>query len=89
MPDLWLTHQRTQTRHELGGVFYSSALLPEPWQTITHFNPVFYMINLVRYGFLGSSDVNVPLSLLALTLATAALVALNHRLFVKGYRLRA
>jgi ABC-2 type transport system permease protein len=73
----------------LGGVFYSSALLPEPWQTITHFNPVFYMINLVRYGFLGSSDVNVPLSLLALTLATAALVALNHRLFVKGYRLRA
>jgi hypothetical protein len=47
------------------------------------------MINLVRYGFLGTSDVNVPLSLLALTLATAALLALNHRLFVKGYRLRA
>ncbi|MEX0620521.1 MAG: ABC transporter permease [Solirubrobacterales bacterium] len=73
----------------LGGVFYSSALLPEPWQTITHFNPVFYMINLVRYGFLGSSDVNVPLSLMALALATSALLALNHRLFVKGYRLRA
>lgn len=73
----------------LGGVFYSSALLPEPWQTITHFNPVFYMINLVRYGFLGVSDVNVTLALVALTLATAALFTLNHRLFVKGYRLRA
>ncbi len=47
------------------------------------------MINLVRYGFLGFSDVNIALSLLALTLATAALFALNHRLFEKGYRLRA
>ncbi len=37
----------------LGGVFYSASLLPEPWQTLTHFNPVYYMINLVRYGFLG------------------------------------
>ena len=73
----------------LGGVFYSSALLPEPWQTITHFNPVFYMINLVRYGFLGSTDVNVALSLLALVVATGALFALNQRLIKKGYRLRA
>ncbi len=73
----------------LGGVFYSSALLPEPWQTITQFNPVYYMISLVRYGFLGTSDVSVAFSLVALTLATAALLALNHRLFVKGYRLRA
>jgi ABC-2 type transport system permease protein len=73
----------------LGGVFYSASLLPEPFQTITHFNPVFYMINLVRYGFLGVSDVNVGLSLLALTLATAALFLLNYRLFKTGYRLRA
>jgi ABC-2 type transport system permease protein len=73
----------------LGGVFYSASLLPEPFQTITHFNPVFYMINLVRYGFLGVSDVNVGLSLLALIVATGALFALNHRLFRKGYRLRA
>src|SRR6185295_3333727 len=35
----------------LGGVFYSAALLPEPYETLTHFNPIFYMINLVRYGF--------------------------------------
>jgi ABC-2 type transport system permease protein len=73
----------------LGGVFYSASLLPEPFQTLTHFNPIYYMINLVRYGFLGYSEASVALSLLALTAATAALFAVNLRLFSKGYRLRA
>jgi ABC-2 type transport system permease protein len=73
----------------LGGVFYSASLLPEPFQTLTHFNPIFYMINLVRYGFVGFSEVSIALSLLALTAATAALFAVNLRLFTTGYRLRA
>jgi len=73
----------------LGGVFYSATLLPEPFQTLTHFNPLFYMINLVRYGFLGYSEVSVALSLLALCAATAAIFAVNLRLFARGYRLRA
>jgi ABC-2 type transport system permease protein len=73
----------------LGGVFYSASLLPEPFQTLTHFNPIYYMINLVRYGFLGYSEASIALSLLALTAATAALFAVNLRLFSKGYRLRA
>lgn len=73
----------------LGGVFYSASLLPEPFQTLTHFNPIYYMINLVRYGFLGFSEASVSLSLLALVAATAALFALNLRLFARGYRLRA
>ncbi len=73
----------------LGGVFYSATLLPEPFQTLTHFNPLFYMINLVRYGFLGYSEVSVALSLLALFAATAAIFAVNLRLFSRGYRLRA
>jgi ABC-2 type transport system permease protein len=73
----------------LGGVFYSASLLPEPFQTITHFNPVYYMIGLVRYGFLGYSEANVPLALSVLALATFALFAVNLRLFSKGYRLRA
>jgi ABC-2 type transport system permease protein len=73
----------------LGGVFYSASLLPEPFQTLTHFNPIYYMINLVRYGFLGYSEASVALSLLALTAATAVLFAVNLRLFSKGYRLRA
>ena len=57
----------------LGGVFYSASLLPEPFQTITHFNPVYYMINLVRYGFLGYTEANVALSLLFLTAAAGTL----------------
>jgi ABC-2 type transport system permease protein len=73
----------------LGGVFYSASLLPEPFQTLTHFNPVYYMINLVRYGFLDYTEASVPLSLLALTAATAALFLANLRLFTRGYRLRA
>jgi ABC-2 type transport system permease protein len=73
----------------LGGVFYSAALLPEPFQTLTHFNPVYYMIGLVRYGFIGYTETNVALSLVLLSLATLALFTLNHRLFSRGYRLRA
>ncbi len=73
----------------LGGVFYSAALLPEPFQTLTHFNPVYYMINLVRYGFLGFTEASIPLSLAALFAATAALFAFNLRLFRRGYKLRA
>jgi len=73
----------------LGGVFYSAALLPQPWETLTRFDPIFYMINLVRYGFVGFTEVSIALSLLALTAATVALFLVNLRLFSKGYRLRA
>jgi len=73
----------------LGGVFYSAALLPEPFQTLTKFNPVYYMISLVRYGFVGFTEVSIPLSLLALTAATVAIFLVNLRLFSRGYKLRA
>jgi ABC-2 type transport system permease protein len=73
----------------LGGVFYSATLLPQPFETLTQFDPVYYMINLVRYGFLGYSEANVALSLGLLTLAALTLFAVNYRLFAKGYRLRA
>ena len=73
----------------LGGVFYSAALLPQPFETLTKFNPVYYMINLVRYGFVGFTEVSIALSLLALTAATGALFLVNLRLFSQGYKLRA
>jgi ABC-2 type transport system permease protein len=72
----------------LGGVFYSATLLPEPFETLTHFNPVYYMIGIVRYGFLDYQDMNIALALGLLTLAVAVLFAVNYRLFLKGYRLR-
>ena len=73
----------------LGGVFYSASLLDEPFRTLTHFDPVYYMIGLVRYGFLDYSEQNIPLALGLLSLAALALFAVNYRLFSKGYRLRA
>jgi ABC-2 type transport system permease protein len=73
----------------LGGVFYSATLLPEPFQTLTHFNPVYYMIGLVRYGFLGYHEQNIALSLVLLVAAAGALFAVNMRMFVSGYKLRA
>jgi len=43
----------------LGGVFYSISLLPEFWQGVSKLNPVLYMVNTFRYGFLGVSDINI------------------------------
>lgn len=72
----------------LGGVFYTVSLLPEPFETLTQFNPVYYMVGLIRYGFIGYSEIDIALSLALLTVATAALFALNYRLFSRGYKLR-
>ena len=49
----------------LGGVFYSVDLLPSPWAEISHVNPIFFLINAFRYGFLGTSDVSVAVALAA------------------------
>ena len=43
----------------LGGVFYSISLLPDIWQTVSRLNPILYLVNLFRYGFLGVSDVPI------------------------------
>ena len=73
----------------LGGVFYSASLLPEPFQTLTYFDPVYYMIGLVRYGFLGYSETSVAVSLAALTVVAVGIFLVNLRLFSSGYKLRA
>lgn len=73
----------------LGGVFYSVELLPSPWQEISHVNPIFYLINAVRYGFLGTSDVPVGIAL-AVTAALAVLFAVwSAVMFRSGRRLKA
>jgi ABC-2 type transport system permease protein len=43
----------------LGGVFYSIEMLPEPWDLVSRFNPILYMVNGLRYGMTGVSDVPV------------------------------
>ena len=55
----------------LGGVFYSVSLLPGWAERISYANPILYMVNAFRYGFLGTSDVDVMLAL-GITLAAAA-----------------
>lgn len=72
----------------LGGVFYSASLLPQPFQSLTEFNPLYYMISLVRYGFLGIEDIEVGLSLLILAAITLGLFLFNLNLFKRGYKLR-
>jgi ABC-2 type transport system permease protein len=72
----------------LGGVFYSATLLPQPFETLTKFDPVYYMIGLVRYGFLGYADQSIALSMLFLVIAAGVLFLINHRLFARGYKLR-
>jgi ABC-2 type transport system permease protein len=46
----------------LGGIFYSISLLPEFWQHASLANPILYMVNAFRYGFLGVSDISLALS---------------------------
>ena len=72
----------------LGGVFYSISLLPEFWQWVSKANPVIYMINAFRYGFLGISDVPVALSLSIIVAFIAALSATAYYLVSKGIGLR-
>ena len=73
----------------LSGVFYSIHSLPTFWQTMSHFNPFFYMIDGFRYGFFGVSDVPVALSL-SVCLALLVLLALLTLTILKaGYKLRA
>lgn len=73
----------------LGGVFYSVSLLPPVYQAITQFNPVFYMINTVRYGMLGKSDVDPFVSLAVLSVVTIGLFLVTLEVFRRGYKLRA
>jgi ABC-2 type transport system permease protein len=73
----------------LGGTFYSVKLLPSPWEELSHFNPVFYLVDAVRFGFLGESDVSIWLSL-AVTAALAIPAYLwAQYLFSTGKRLKA
>jgi ABC-2 type transport system permease protein len=72
----------------LGGVFYSVQSLPSPWHEISHANPIFYLLNAVRYGFLGTSDVGVGLSLAVTGLLAVTMVAWSSWLFRTGHRLK-
>jgi ABC-2 type transport system permease protein len=72
----------------LSGTFYSVEGLPGWMQVLTHFNPVFYLIDGVRYGYIGTSDSDPWRGLVVCTLASAAVLALCWHWFRIGYRLK-
>jgi ABC-2 type transport system permease protein len=72
----------------LSGVFYSIHSLPSFWQTVSHFNPFFYMIDGFRYGFFGVSDVSPWLSLGIVGAAFLLVSAVAVHLLRIGYKIR-
>jgi len=72
----------------LGGVFYSISLLPPFWQGVSHFNPVFYMINAFRYGFLGVADVSLFGSFSVITIFIVIMYSVVSILLKKGTGIR-
>ncbi|HVL77557.1 MAG TPA: ABC transporter permease [Noviherbaspirillum sp.] len=72
----------------LSGVFYSIHSLPPFWQTVSHFNPFFYMIDGFRYGFFGHSDVDPARSFVIVAVFFTLLGSLAIALLKSGYKLR-
>ncbi|MDO9450784.1 MAG: ABC transporter permease [Rugosibacter sp.] len=73
----------------LSGVFYSIASLPPFWQQVSHWNPVFYMIDGFRYGFFGVSDISPWVSFLVGLLCLVILSFITLNTLKRGYKLRA
>ncbi len=72
----------------LSGVFYSIHSLPVFWQTVSHANPVFYLIDGFRYAFVGQSDTDPRLGLLVASACFVAISGLTLMLLRSGYKLR-
>ena len=73
----------------LGGVFYTIDMLPEPWQTVSRFNPMLYMVNGMRHGILGVSDVPLTHCIAWVLALNVVLFAICGVLLSRGYKLRA
>ena len=72
----------------LGGSFYSVSMLPPLWQTITHFNPVLYLISGFRWSFYGAGDVSILASFLMSLVFLGICLGLIWWIFRTGYRLK-
>jgi ABC-2 type transport system permease protein len=72
----------------LSGVFYSIHTLPPFWQFISHYNPIFYMIDGFRYGFFAHSDLSPLHSLTVVSIAFVLVYGLAWKMIASGYKLR-
>ncbi len=72
----------------LGGIFYSIKLLPEFWQQVSLGNPILYMVNSFRYGFRGSSDIELLPAILVILFFISVLFATCLVLLARGTGIR-
>lgn len=72
----------------LGGVFYSTDLLPEFWGGVSMINPILYIVNAFRYGILGISDINVVWAFVMVAVFTVVAFVFSVRLLNSGKCLR-
>jgi ABC-2 type transport system permease protein len=72
----------------LSGTFYLVDGLPEPFRTISHFNPFFYLIDGFRYGFIGVSDGSLAIGAAMTGMLIVLLTALCWWMFDTGYKLK-
>lgn len=72
----------------LGGVFYTISMLPPFWQGVSKINPIVYMISAFRYGFLGTTDVPIAVSITILVLFISVLYTVCYYLVNTGRGLR-
>lgn len=72
----------------LSGTFYSVDTLPAPFDTISRFNPIFYLIDGARFGFAGASDASPWLGLAVAGGATVGVIGLAWHWLRTGYRMK-
>ena len=72
----------------LGGVFYSISMLPDFWQGVSMLNPILYMVNVFRYGFLGVSDIPVGWALAAIFAFIIVLFSIALAMLERGKGIR-
>lgn len=72
----------------LGGVFYSTSMLPGVWQKISLLNPILYMVNALRHAMIGQGEVNMTLAMSIILLMLVSLIVVNMIMLNKGVGLR-
>ena len=72
----------------LSGTFYSIELLPDLWRNVSQLNPFFYLIDGVRYGFIGRADGSLAAGIVVTISLNLGLWALCHRMLRGGYKLK-
>jgi ABC-2 type transport system permease protein len=73
----------------LSGTFFAINQLPAAWQMVCHLNPVFYMIDGFRYGFIGVADGSLVAGVITMVTINAGLLLTAYLMFRSGYKLRA